>query len=110
LTIADSRGWLSHAAAYQRALTTIDFLFSSGANVNGLFYHFLNATGGRYETSEISSVDNAELMCGVLDAAQYWTGTPLQTTALAMFDRVDWPWMLQSNGIFYGAWTPESGF
>ena len=106
LTIGDARGWLSHANAYQRTLTTIDFLYNSGANVNGFFYHFLNSSGGRYGTSEVSSVDNAELMAGVLSAAQYWAGTPLQTTALAMYDRVDWPWMQQSSGVFYGAWYP----
>jgi len=111
LTIGDARGWLSHANAYQRALTTIDFLYNSGANVNGFFYHFLNeTTGARYGTSEVSSVDTAELMAGVLSVAQYWAGTPLQTTALALFDRVDWPWMQQASGVFYGAWTPESGF
>jgi hypothetical protein len=111
LTIGDARGWLSHASAYQRALNTIDFLYNSGANVNGFFYHFLNeTTGARYGTSEVSSVDTAELMAGVLSAAQYWAGTPLQTTALALFNRVDWPWMQEASGVFYGAWTPESGF
>ena len=49
-------------------------------------------------------------MSGVLSAAQYWAGTPLQTTALALYDRVNWPWMQQASGVFYGAWTPESGF
>ena len=111
LTIGDARGWLTHANAYQRALNTITFLYTNGANNNGFFYHFLNeTTGARYGTSEVSSVDTAELMSGVLNAAQYWPGTALQTTALTMFDRVNWPWMQQSNGIFYGAWTPESGF
>jgi hypothetical protein len=111
LTVGDERGWLSHANAYNRALTTINFLYNSGANVNGFFYHFLNpATGARYGTSEVSSVDTAELMAGVLDAAQYWAGTSLQTTALALYNRVNWPWMQQASGIFYGQWTPESGF
>ena len=111
LTIDDERGWLTHAQAYQRALTTINFLYSNAANVNGFFYHFLNeTTGARYGTSEVSSVDNAELMAGVLAAAQYWSGTPLQTTAIQMYDRVNWPWMQESSGVFYGAWTPESGF
>ncbi len=49
-------------------------------------------------------------MAGVLDVAQYWAGTPLQTVALQLYDRVNWPWMEQSSGVFYGAWTPESGF
>jgi hypothetical protein len=111
LTIGESRGWISYAQAYNRALTTLNFLYNDGANENGFFYHFLNSgTGTRYETSEVSSVDNAELMAGVLEAAQNWSGTAIQTVAMEIFDRVDWPWMQQSNGIFYGAWTPESGF
>jgi hypothetical protein len=111
LTIGDARGWLSHANAYSRALTTINFLYNSGANQNGFFYHFLNpTTGARYGGSEVSSVDTAELMAGVLSVAQYWAGTPLQTTALQIYDRVNWPWMQQASGVFYGAWTPESGF
>lgn len=111
LVVGSSRGWIGGSQAYNRALTTINFLYNHGANVNGFFYHFLNeTTGGRYGTSEVSSVDNAELEAGVLTAAQYWAGTPLQTVALQMFDRVNWPWMQQSSGIFYGAWTPESGF
>src|SRR6202042_2359216 len=98
LTIGDARGWLSHSAAYQRALNTITFLYNSGANVNGFYYHFLNeTTGARYGSSEVSSVDTAELMAGVLNVAQYWAGTPLQTVALQLYDRVNWPWMQQSN-------------
>lgn len=111
LTIGDARGWITHANAYQRALTTINFLYNDGANNNGFFYHFLNiTTGARYGTSEVSDLDTAELMAGVLTVAQYWAGTPLQTAALQLFDRVNWPWMQKSNGQFYGQWTPESGF
>jgi hypothetical protein len=112
LTIADARGWLTHAAAYQRALNTVNFLYNNGANVNGFFYHFLNeTTGARFGSSEVSSVDTAELMAGVLNAGQYWAGTALQTTATNLFNRVNWPWMLRSGGgHFYGAWTPETGF
>ncbi len=115
LTIGDSRGWLSNANAYQRALTTIDFLYNDGANVNGFFYHFLNVTtGARYETSEVSSVDTAELMAGVLErranTGRERRSKPRRST---LYDRVDWPWMQESSGVFYGvvsAWTPESGF
>ena len=111
LTIGDVRGWISHANAYQRALNTVTFLLNSGASFQGFFYHFLNVTtGARDGNSELSSVDTAELMSGVLNVAQYWAGTQLQTTAPSLYNRVNWPWMQQSNGIFYGAWTPESGF
>jgi hypothetical protein len=46
----------------------------------------------------------------VLSAGQYWAGTALQTTATNLYNRVNWPWMQQGSGVFFGAWTPESGF
>ncbi|HUB24840.1 MAG TPA: glucoamylase family protein [Tepidisphaeraceae bacterium] len=111
LTIGDARGWVSHSAAYQRALTTINFLYNSGASMDGYFFHFLNpTTGANYGGSELSSVDTSELMAGVLSVANYWAGTPLQTAALQLYDRVDWPFMQEKNGQFYGAYIPGSGF
>jgi len=111
LTIADQRGWLTHAEAYQRALTTVNFLYNTAAQVNGFFYHFLNATtGARTGGSELSSIDTALLISGVLNAGQYWKGTPIETAANNIYNRVDWPWMQKPNKQYYGAWTPESGF
>src|SRR5439155_13766283 len=110
LTIGDQRGWLSHSNAYQRALTTVNFLYNTAAQVNGFYYHFLNtSTGARSGTSELSSVDTAELMAGVVNVAQYWAGTQVQTVATNIFNRVNWPWMQKPNGQFYGAWVPENG-
>lgn len=111
LTIGDQRGWLSHNDAYQRALTTVNFLYNSGAHHNGFFYHFLSTTtGARAWNSELSSIDSALLMAGVLNVAQHWDGTPLETAAMNLFNRVNWPFMQKPNGQFYGAWSPENGF
>ncbi|WP_428938072.1 glucoamylase family protein [Fontivita pretiosa] len=111
LTIGDKRGWLTHAEAYQRAWNTINFLYTNGAHVNGFFYHFLDPlTGQRAWNSELSSIDTALLMAGVLNVAAYWKGTPLETVANNLFNRVNWPWMLMPNGNFFGHWTPEGGF
>ena len=110
LTIADQRGWLTHDAAYQRTLTTLNFLFNTAQQVNGFYYHFLNTTTGqRSGSSELSSVDTAELMAGVLNVGQYWAGTQVQTVATNIFNRVNWPFMQKPNGQFYGAWKPEGG-
>src|SRR5262249_22646297 len=99
-----------HTAAYQRALTTMNFLYNTAAQINGFYYHFLNTTtGARDGSSELSSVDTAELMAGVVNVAQYWAGTPLQTVAMNVFNRVNWPWMQKPNGQFYGAWIPDGG-
>jgi hypothetical protein len=111
LTIGATRGWIPDADAYQRALNTVNFLYDNAANVNGFFYHFLNpSTGARSGTSEVSSIDTAELMAGVISVGQYWAGTPLQASATKLFNRVNWPWMQRGDGVFYGAWTPEAGF
>ncbi|HRK30380.1 MAG TPA: glucoamylase family protein [Tepidisphaeraceae bacterium] len=111
LVIAAERGFLSRADAYQRALNTVNFLNTTAAQVNGFFYHFINpVTGARSGNSELSPMDTALLMAGVIHAAQYWPGTPLAAVAGTVFNRVDWPWMQKPNGHFYGHWTPESGF
>jgi hypothetical protein len=112
LTIGDARGWLAPGTAYQRALTTVNFLYSdTAASVNGFFYHFLDPnTGARFGNTELSSIDTAELMAGVISVGQYWPNTPLAQTATNLFNRVNWPWMQQPSGVFYGAWTPESGY
>lgn len=111
LAIADERGFLTHQQAYQRALTTINFLYNNVAHVNGFFYHFINpVTGARAGLSELSPMDTALLMAGVIHAAEYWKGTPLESVANDLFDRVNWNWMLKPNGQFYGHWTPEKGF
>lgn len=111
LTIADQRGFLTHTEAYQRALTTVNFLYNNAAHVNGFYYHFLNTTtGARSGTSELSTIDTALLMAGVLNVAAYWSGTAAATTAMNIYNRVNWPWMQKPNLQYYGAWSPEQGF
>jgi hypothetical protein len=111
LALADERGFLTHAEAYGRVLTTLNFLYNNVPHVNGFFYHFLNpATGARSGTSELSPIDTALLMAGVLHAAEYWEGTAIETVANNLYNRVNWPWMQKPNGQFYGHWTPENGF
>src|SRR5438477_5580564 len=88
LTIGDHRGWLAPGAAYNRALTTVNFLYNTAASVNGFFYHFLNpATGARFGSTELSSIDTALLMAGVISVGQYWPGTQLETAATNLFNR-----------------------
>ena len=118
-------GWVTRAQAAQRVLTTLQFLVnlpqgpaaSGDAGYHGFFYHFLDLdTGLRYGSSEISSVDTALLMAGVLFDAGYFdqnnsTEQQIRTLANRLFDNVDWPWMTQADPPLINlAWTPESGF
>ena len=115
LTIGASRGWISDG--YERALKTLNFIWSDNDMANpanrGYFYHFVNqTTGARSGNSELSSIDTALLISGVIQAGQYWKGTAVETLAQQIYERVDWTFM-QPNGpgtkLRHG-WTPEGGF
>ncbi|MFH1844283.1 MAG: glucoamylase family protein, partial [bacterium] len=88
-------------------------------NINGymgLFYHFLDINSGfRTWSCELSTIDTALLMAGILDAKQYFD-TPdagdVQLRALSdsLYYRVDWEFVRNGgNGIRMG-WKPATGF
>jgi hypothetical protein len=111
LCIADSRGYQSHADIVQRVQATLDFHLNQMPQQNGFFYHFNDVnTGQPLSGSEVSSIDTAILLCGVLTARAYF-GDPLITSlATQIYERVNWPWMLNGGTTFAQAWLPSSGF
>ncbi len=112
LAIADHRHYLSHGEAKRRVERTLEFLASPTGQKNGFFYHFLDAsTGRRAWASEISSVDTAWLLCGVLHVRAHWRDDAyIHRLASEIFDRVDWRWMLNGGTMLCHGWTPEHGF
>jgi len=122
--IGVERGWMRRAEARERTLRTIRFLHdlpqgpeaTGTAGHKGFFYHFLDMeTGLRFGTSELSTVDTALLMGGILFAAQYFDGRhpdeqEIRVRAQAMYERIEWPWaVIRPNRITMG-WHPETGF
>ncbi|TIP97327.1 MAG: hypothetical protein E5X57_37430, partial [Mesorhizobium sp.] len=69
----------------------------------GFYYHFLDMrTGLRAWRCELSVVDTALLMAGVLAAGAYFTGdtddeTEIRDLAEMLYRRVDWRWMQGSR-------------
>ena len=111
LCIGAERGWLDTQAVRKRIETMLTFFNERVGQQRGFFYHFLNMNSGQREwSSEISSIDNAWLMAGVLFASEYYKGTVLEKRANMIFDRVDWPWMLNGGSTFCLQWKPEGGF
>lgn len=111
LCVADSRGYQPHAQVVERVQATLDYHLNQMPEQNGFFYHFndLN-TGQPLPESGVSSMDMAILMCGVL-AASAWLGDAMVTTlANQLYERVNWPWMLNGASTFAQAWDPDSGF
>jgi len=125
--IAVDHGWITRDQGAARVLTTLNTFWNGpqGPNAsgdigyNGWFYHFLDMNlATRSGSSELSSIDTSLLLGGILYVKQYFNGTnatetSIQTTASAIFNRVNWSWMAPdvpgTNGVRMG-WLPNSGF
>lgn len=123
--IGAERGYITRDAAVERTLRTLRFLdglpqndhVAGAAGYHGFFYHFLDPqTGLRVaDWSELSSIDTALLMAGVLFAQSYYDrDTPdehaIHDLAEALYRRVDWTWM-QHNGPWLSmGWAPPDQF
>jgi hypothetical protein len=103
LCIAAERGWLPRDEAVARARTTVLFLANQMPHEHGWFYHFVDAkTGARAWKSEVSSIDTALLMAGVLSARRCFSSdAALVGASDLVYRRIDFTWM---------GWRPESGF
>src|SRR3984885_7283548 len=111
ICIADKRGFISHQDARQRVLATLTFLWRALPTHRGFFYHFANIdTGERVWDSEVSSVDTAILLCGILTCRQYFEDREIIRLAHDIFDRVDWTWLSEDTALLPQGWTPEFGF
>jgi hypothetical protein len=114
--IGVERGYVSRAAARQRVLATLRFFVKTAPNEHGFYYHFLDMqTGKRANDSEVSTVDTALLLAGVLFCQSYFdTQQPqeIQIRKLAdeLYRRVDWTWAQPRPPAVALAWTPEAGF
>ncbi len=118
-------GWISRRQAVDRTLTTLRFLRDARmgpqkqgrSGYHGFYYHFLDMQKGqRYESwVELSSVDTALLMMGVLFAQSYYVGDSagereIRELADTLYRRVEWPWLQQRPPLISMGWYPETGF
>jgi len=122
--IGAERGWVTRAQAAGRVLATLEFLWSAPQDTaargctgyRGFFYHFLDAkTGRRFETVELSTVDTALLLGGVLFCQSYFERREprearIRALAESLYARVDWTWSRVRPPAIAHGWTPESGF
>jgi Uncharacterized protein conserved in bacteria len=111
ICVGDSRGWIDKEEAYALVLTILKTFRDNVPNEKGFFYHFLDMRGGyRVWNSEISSIDTALLLAGALFAGEYYKGTEVEKIANELYERVEWPWMLNGKKILCMGWKPETGF
>ncbi len=111
LCIGEKRGFISYTEARNRALNTLRYLWKKLPNHRGFYYHWANInTGERLWDAEISSIDTAILLCGVLTCRQHFHHSEISLLAYEIFNRVDWNWLSEDTALLPHGWRPESGF
>ena len=121
--VAVERGFISRALAIERTLVTLHFFLASpqgterdATGYQGFYYHFLDMeTGRRAWNCELSTVDTAFLLAGMLTVAAYFQlptadEQAIRTIAEELYRRTNWQWA-QNDGItLTHGWKPETGF
>lgn len=118
------RGLITRAQARERVLTTLRFFHDApqGPDTRGMtghkgfYYHYLDmTTGARAGDSELSTIDTALFLCGVLFCAGYFDSAhpderAIRALAEAIYARVDWRWAQPRPPSIVLGWTPERDF
>ncbi|MFH1414816.1 MAG: glucoamylase family protein, partial [Elusimicrobiota bacterium] len=112
ICIADARGWIESDQAYDRVRKTLVSIIDKAEQQNGFYYHFIDMnTGQRVWNSEVSSIDTALMLGGVIVAKEYFRKKEITQLADRIYDGIEWAWMLESgSGALYMGWTPETEF
>lgn len=121
--IAVERGWMPRADAIRLTLAALRFFHDSpqgdgesATGHKGFYYHFLDMqTGARMWRSELSMIDTALLIAGMLAASRYFSGDSSREKELrglveALYLRIDWKWSQGGAETIRMGWKPECGF
>lgn len=121
--VGAERAYVTREEARSRTLTTLRFLWNAPQSTDpreatgyrGFFYHFLDMEKGRrFRTVELSAIDTALMMAGVLFAQSYFDQDQgdehqIRTLADSLYRRVEWSWMQPRAPLIAMAWRPEDG-
>ncbi|MEP6508244.1 MAG: glucoamylase family protein [Gemmatimonadales bacterium] len=120
---AVEREYISRKHAAERTLAALRFFWRSkqgpeadATGYHGFYYHFLDMqTGARTWECELSTVDSALLIAGMLTAGAYFGGDgdverEIRELSEQLYARVDWQWALDGGQTLTHGWKPEIGF
>ena len=123
--IGAERGFVTRAEAAERTLATLRYLYTRPqgpeqvgvAGHRGYFYHFLEYDDGtRFRNTELSTIDTALLMAGVLFSREFFDRGGADETAIrayadSLYQRVEWPWHRDADETrLTMGWDPEVGY
>ncbi len=121
--IGVSRGWMTRDHAAQLTLAALRFFADStqsaesdATGYQGFYYHFLDMKSGRRVWEcELSLIDSALLLAGVVAAATWCdrnhdVDTEIRGLADILYRRANWQWACDECQTVRQGWTPTSGF
>ncbi len=102
LSIADYHRYAPRAGILEQVRRTLRFHLNVMPHDHGFLYHFNDVDLGiPFTGSEVSPIDTSLFLCGVLTArAHFHTDPETVDLATALYNRVDWPWMLNGQQTF----------
>lgn len=116
-------GWLDRDEAVDRSLAILRFFAKdlsaqepTDLSYQGFYYHFLDMTSGkRVGNCELSTIDSAILIAGMLAAAAFYQEdrpgeVEIGRLANKLYQKVNWQWALDGGSTVSHGWRPESGF
>ncbi len=117
------RGYMKRSVAVKKTLTILNFFYKSrqgkgsdATGYKGFYYHFLDMkTGRRAQKCELSTIDTAILLAGVLTSKAYFnrknkSENEIRRIADELYARADWQWASNGKDSITHGWKPESGF
>lgn len=113
LCIAFERRWKNPNELRERVRTTLRHFAYEQPQRFGWFYHFVDRdTGERAWGCELSSIDTALLLAGILTAQECFGFDPeIPRLAQTIYERVNFQWMLDPvTQCLRMGWKPEIGF
>ncbi len=111
LCIAAENHYEKRSKIEERVLRTLEYFQGRALRENGFYYHFLDIhSGERMWNSEVSSIDTALLLCGIITCREYFGDERIRKLADDIYRRVDFRWMLNGADTLSHGWTAETGF
>jgi hypothetical protein len=111
--VAADRGWVPKAEAIERSRNALEFFANRAFHKDGWFYHWMDyETGERRWRSEVSTIDTALLLGGVLTAKQCFSDDKdIARLADKITQRIDYPSMQAGDQFLIShGWRPEAGY
>lgn len=122
--VGEKHGWITRRQHADRTLVLLEFFANAPqgdgetgfSGHKGFFYHFLGVTRGlRFARCELSTIDTALLLGGVLFAQSWFDRADPQEARIRdlaehLYRAVQWDWIVPRPPFVSMGWHPESGF